>query len=183
MFKDRMKEFGRALFTNYLQNALYDRRIIIRTQDGKHKLGVMKEKMAFVQEKEVPASVLRERGRDPFTTLDNDGQGENIICYSKDIVLYTHVFQRIFADFPDITGINDIIRYDIWAYLRKMDDPVQMRYSLENDQLCPVPAHKVYHLNLISRYKSLDPEKAKMNRHIRLVLNREGIKRVEHDPV
>src|SRR5688572_13350242 len=39
MFKDRIKELGRAFFTNYLQNALYDRRIVIRTQDGKHKLG------------------------------------------------------------------------------------------------------------------------------------------------
>jgi hypothetical protein len=180
MFKDRIKELGRAFFTNYLQNALYDRRIIIRTQDGKHKLGILKEKVSFVQEKDVPASVWRDRGRDPFTELDNDGQGENIICYSKDIVLYTNVFQRIFADFPDISGINDIIRYDIGAYLRKMDDPVQHRYYLENDQLCAVPSHKVYHLNLVSRYRSLHPEKAKMNKRIRLVLNREGIKRIEH---
>jgi hypothetical protein len=64
-----------------------------------------------------------------------------------------------------------------------MDDPVQTRYYLENEQLCPVASHKVYHLNLISRYRSLDPEKAKMNKHVRLVLDRDGIKRIEHDPV
>jgi hypothetical protein len=61
-----------------------------------------------------------------------------------------------------------------------MDDPVQTRYYLENEQLCAVPAHKVYYLNLISRYRSLHPENAKINKHVRLVLNREGIKRVEH---
>jgi len=183
MFKDRIKELGRHLFSQYLQNNLYDRRTIIRTQDGKHKLGVLREKVSFVREKEIPKSILRARNRDQITELDNEGQGETVICYAKDIVLFTAAFKEVFVDVPEITGINDIIRYDIRAYLKKMAEPVQIRNYLAGGQLKALSCHKVYHLNLISRYKSIQPEKGKLYKHLRLILNREGIKRVEHGVV
>jgi hypothetical protein len=183
MFKDRIKELGRHLFSQYLQNNLYDRRTIIRTQDGQHKLGVLREKVSFVPEKEIPESILRARNRDQITELDNEGQGETVICYAKDIVLFTTAFKEVFIDVPEITGINDIIRYDVRAYLKKMAEPVQARGYLEAGQLKTLPCHKVYHLNLISRYRSMKPEKGKLYKRLRLILNREGIKRVEHVPV
>jgi hypothetical protein len=183
MFKDRIKELVRSLFLRYLQNILYDRRIIIRTQDSKHKLGVLREKVYFVSEKDVPRTILVARNRDHITELDNEGQGEKVICYSKDIVLFTHTFKRIFADMPEITGINDIMRYDVRAYLRKMADPIQEKNYLEGEELKTVLCHKVYHLNLISKYKSVIPQKEKIYRRLRLILNRAGIKRIEQVPV
>ena len=57
MLKDRIKELGRYLFSAHLQTRLYDRRIDIRTQDGKQKLGVLREKMSFVNEADVPKPV------------------------------------------------------------------------------------------------------------------------------
>jgi hypothetical protein len=84
---------------------------------------------------------------------------------------------------PEITGINDIIRYDIRAYLRKMAEPVQPRNYLEAGQLKRVSCHKVYHLNFISRYRSIKPHKNELERRVRLVLNRRGIKRIEHVPI
>jgi hypothetical protein len=183
MFKDRIKEVGRYLFSQYLQSNLYDRRTIIRTQDSKHKLGILREKVSFVPEKEIPKAILRTRNRDQITELDNEGQGETVICYAKDIVLFTAAFREVFIDVPEITGINDIIRYDVRAYLKKMAEPVQPRGYLEAGQLKTLPCHKVYHLNLISRYLSIKPEKGELYKHLRLILNREGIKRVEHVPV
>jgi len=183
MFKDRIKELGRAIFATYLQNNLYDRRIVIRTQDGKHKLGILKEKASFVREADLPKKIRRARNRDEFSDLDNDGQGEDIICHSKEITLYTNAFKGIFGDVPEITGINDIIRYDIRAYLRKMDEPVEVKNSLQNGHLQPVTCQRVYHLNLVSRYSAPHPEKVKLYRRVRLVLNRDGIKRVEHIPI
>lgn len=183
MFKDRMKEMGRSLFSRYLQDILYDRRIIIRTQDGKHKLGVLREKVFFVREKDVPRAVLAARNRDQFTELDNEGHGENIICYSKDIVLFTDAFKRVFVDMPDITGINDILRYNVRAYLRKMAEPVQEKIYLDGEQLKTVLCHKVYHLNIVSRYTSMHPAQEKIYKRLRLILNREGIKRIEQVPV
>ncbi len=179
MFKDRIKELGRSIFTGYLQNILYDRRTIIKTQNGKQKLGVLREKAYFVKEKDIPRTVLVARNRDQITELDNERQGENVICYSKDIVLYSSTFKQVFADMPDITGINDIIRYDVRAYLRKMAEPTQVKKYLQDGELKTALCHKVYHLNLISKYKSVSPQKDKIYKHLRLILDQEGIKRIE----
>jgi hypothetical protein len=183
MFKDRIKEAGRLLFARYLQDKLYDRRIVIRTQDGRHKLGILKEKVCFVREEDVPKRVLSIRNRDEFSKLASDGQGENIICYSKEIVLYSDAFKQIFPDTPEITGINDIIRYDIRAHLKKMAEPTQEHFYLQDEQLRQVICHKVYHLNFVSKYSLRYPKKIKLYKRMRLVLNREGIKRIEHLPV
>lgn len=183
MFKDRIKESGRFFFARYLQDKLYDRRIVIRTQDGKHQLGILKEKVSFVREEDVPKRILATRNRDKFSRLANDGQAENIICYSKEIVLYSDAFKQVFPDTPDITGINDIIRYDIRAHLKKMAEPTQKRFYLQDEQLHRVTCHKVYHLNFVSKYSLRYPKKMKLYKRMRLVLNREGIKRIEHLPV
>jgi hypothetical protein len=61
-----------------------------------------------------------------------------------------------------------------------MGDPIQPRLFLDSDGLQEVTFNKVYHINLLSRYKSVTPEKDKTFSRIRLVLNRDGIRRVEH---
>lgn len=183
MFKDRIKEIGRTLFSRYLDNKLYDRRIVIKTQDGKHKLGTLKEKVRFIREDKIPNRVIRTRNKGHFTDLDNDGQGENVIRYTKEVVLYTDAFKRAFVDVPNTSGINDIMRYDIRAYLNKMADPIQEHYYLQEEQLLSIQCHKVYHLNIIYRYASPNTDKDKLFTRTRLVLNREGIKRIEHVPV
>lgn len=180
MFKDRIKEIGRGMLSSYLHNILNDRRIVLKTQDGKHKLGILKEKVSFISEKDVPRLVLKARNRDNITDLSNEGQTEHIICYSKEIVLFTNAFKQVFSDAPEISGINDILRYDIRAYLRKMDEPVQLKSYLEGDQLKTVTCHKIYRLNIVSRYRSILPEKDKIHKRLRLIINRSGIKRIEH---
>ena len=182
MLKDRIKELGRALFATKLRSRLYDHRIDIRTQDGKHKLGVLREKMTFVKEEEVPNPVLKIRNRDLFSDLDNDGRGETIICYTKDIVLYRKTFDEVYANIAQITGLNDIIRYDIRPFLRKMAEPVQQRPYLEDGELHMAQCHKVYHINLVSRYRALHPQKEKLHRRLRLVLNQDGLQRIETNP-
>jgi hypothetical protein len=179
MLKDRIKEFGRHLFATQLQTRLYDRRIDIRTQDGLHKLGILREKMSFVQEADVPKPVLKARNKDLFSDLDNDGRGETIICYSKEIVLYRKAFQKVYANVADITGLNDIIRYDIRPFLRKMSEPIQERPYLEDGQIKQALCHKVYRVNLVSRYQSIHPQKQKLHRRLCLILDQNGINRME----
>jgi hypothetical protein len=182
MFKDRIKELVRALFDRYLSNHLLDRRTVIKTQDGKHKLGILKEKVSFVGEKDLPEAVFRIRNKGQLDELDNDGQTERIICYAKEITLFTEAFKKIYADTP-LTGINDIIRYDIRAYLKKMADPTQERNYLQDGQLKTALCQKIYYLNFVSQYMLLTPKKAKLYKRLRLVLNRDGIKRTERIPV
>ncbi|MEM7342816.1 MAG: hypothetical protein AAF485_01110, partial [Chloroflexota bacterium] len=126
-----------------------------------------------------PNPVLRSRNRDLITALDNDGLSENIICYTKEIVLYSRAFEKAFSNIPQVASINDIIRYDIRPYLRKMAEPIQERVYLQDEELHTIPCHKVYHLNFVSRYRTLQPERVKFHKRIRLILNQAGIKRIE----
>ncbi|HSH04516.1 MAG TPA: hypothetical protein VLL52_18545 [Anaerolineae bacterium] len=179
MFKDRIKDLSRTLFARYLANKLYDRRILIKTQDGKHKLGVLKEKVSFIDEDELPTRIATVRNRDTLTELDNDGQGEKIIRHVKEVTLYTKAFKNLYVGLPEITSINDIIRYDIHTYLNKMADPIQHRFYLQDEQLHPISCHKVYQVNIVSKYITY-PQKEHLYKRIRLILNQKGIKRVEH---
>jgi hypothetical protein len=183
MFKDRIKEFTRDSFNSRLRRNLYDSRIDIRTSDGRYKLGVLRQKMSFVTEQDIPKPVLRARNKDLFIDLDNDGQSEVIICYTKEITLYAGAFERALVGYPNVTGLNDIMRYDIRAYLNKMAEPVQERLYVKNGRLQTMATSRVYHLNFIARYRSLQPQKEKLHTRTRVVLTRYGIKRVEGVPL
>jgi len=175
MFKDRIKEAGRALLSNKLHAFLYDRRINIKTLDGNYRLAVLREKISFFREDDLPQSVLTARHKDPFADLDNEGMGETIICHTKDIVLDGDLFPKAFKGLPKVSGLNDIIRYNI-----QMADPVEEQSLLEDGQLKTVHTHKVYHVNIVSRYKSISPGVEILYKRMRLVLTRQGIKRIEY---
>jgi len=183
MFKDRIKEAGRALFAGKLHANTFDRRINIRTRDGKYKIAILREKITFMKESEISQEVRAARQKDPFADLDNDRHGETVICHTKDIILSAHLFEKAFSGFPKINGLNDIIRYDIHPYLRKMADPVDEQLLLEAGELKTVHSHKVYHINFVSQYSSIRPQFDKLYKRIRLVLTRNGIKRTENIPL
>jgi hypothetical protein len=180
MFKDRIKQLGQTLFAGKLQDNLFDRRIHVKTLDGKYKLATLREKITFMKESEISQEVRSARQKDPFADLDNDQQGERIICHTKDIVLNADLFQRAFAGLPKTSGLNDIIRYDIHRYLRKMDDPVEDQLLLREGKLKVVQTQKVYHINVVSQYSSASFRNEKIYKRMRLVLNRLGIKRIEY---
>lgn len=180
MFKDRIKQLGQALFAGKLQANLFDRKINIKTLDRKYKLATLREKIVFLKESEIPSELRSARRKDPFADLDNDQRGETVICHTKDIVINADLFRKAFAGFPKTSGLNDIIRYDIYRYLRKMDDPVEENLLLREGKLEVVPSQKVYHINIVSQYSSKSFGNTKIYKRMRLVLSRLGIRRVEH---
>lgn len=180
MFKDRIKQLGQTIFAGKLHSNLFDRRIHINTLDGKYRLATLREKITFMKESEISPEVRLARQKDPFADLDNDQKGETIICHTKDIVLNADLFRKAFAGLPKISGLNDIIRYDIYRYLRKMDDPVEENLLLRDGKVEVVHAQKVYHINVVSQYSSTSFGNEQIYKRMRLVLNRLGIKRIEH---
>ena len=183
MFKDRIKEICRFYFSQYLRSKLHDRRIIIRTQDRQHQLGFMREKMSFVKEKDIPSEVITARNRQLMTELDNDGQGEGVICYTKDVILFNDAIKKAYIDSPQIPGIHDILRYDVRPYLRKMANPTQRKTHLQNGKLRTVRCQKVYYLNFISVYKRIEPTPSVICRRTLVTLNRKGIQRLTPLPL
>jgi len=102
---------------------------------------------------------------------------------TKDIFLRARAFRGAFVGWPKINGLNDIMRYDVRAFLKRMDEPVQKRWYLKDRQLKTISCHKVYHLNFVSRYQVIKPHKDKLHTRVRLVLNQKGIKRNEPIPL
>ncbi len=179
MFKDRIKELSRILFARFLRNRIYDRRTVIRTLDGEHQLGYLREKMVYLRDEEVPKSVLAARNRQLLTELDNDGQGEQIILYLKQVVLHKGALQKLYPDAPEVRAIHDIMRLDMRPFLRKMDDPYQRRIYLDSGRLHTARLHKVYPINFILVYESSEKDGATISLRRRAILDRSGIVRVE----
>lgn len=179
MFKDRIKETGRTLFAHVLRRFLFDRRVTIRTLDGKRRLGFLREKVTFVENGAIPANVLAVRNRRFSPELDVASSGENVICYTKEVVLHADAFRQIATGGPAIAGVNDIMRHDIRPYLRKMDDPYERRYYVKDGKLSLARCHRVYYLNVVTLYTSEGKHHFQRLERTRIALTRKGIERIE----
>ena len=179
MFKDRIKELAKLFFAQHLQSFLYNRRTLVKTLDGAHQLGFLREKVTLLTESAMPPAVLAVRNRGWFTEVDNDGQAENVICYTKEVVLNTEAFRHIDTGGPPITSVNDIMRFDVRPYLRKMDDPVERRPYLQNGELHIAECTKIYYVNFVSVYTTAEAQPAVTLERTLLTLTRDGIQQVE----
>ena len=177
MFKDRIKEQGRALSAHFMSRRLFDYRTIIQTQDGRRQLGQVREKMTHIDPPLVPTEVQAARAAGPVSELEFAGSPETAILYAKLVELRADAFQYLTEDGLEITAINDIMRYDLRPFLRKMDDPYQERLMLRGDEVVPVRCHRTYHLNLVSLFTAEDGTTT-CERTL-VVLDRKGILRIE----
>jgi hypothetical protein len=181
MFKDRIKDSGRALSARFLSKRLFDYRTRIQTQDGERDLGYVREKMVHVRpkgrEKAAPSDVLAVRRSDPHYEPELLGTPEVVIHYAKQVTLRKDAFRYLAEDGLFISAINDITRLDIRSFLRKMDDPYEERLVLRDGKVERVRCQRTYHLNLISVFGSEDGTTT-CERTL-VVLNRKGIVRIE----
>jgi hypothetical protein len=181
MFKDRIKELGRAVSARILSRGLYDNRTLIQTQDGERDLGYVREKMVHVRpkgrERIVPPHVMAARTSDPHYEPELLGKPEDVIHYAKQVTLRKDAFRYLAEDGLQITAINDITRLDIRSFLRKMDNPYEDRLVLHDGKVERVRCQRTYHLNLISVFGTEDG--ATTCERTLVVLNRKGIRRIE----
>ena len=180
MFKDRIKEIGRNLFARYVRNLLYDRRTILHTLDGAHELGHVREKMTFIDRSNLPQAVLAQRNRQDETRLDYEAPDEQIIRYAKEVTIERNAFGHIDIEKLKITGIRDIMRYDIRRYLRKMANPIQCHHMLVGEELVEISCRKTYQMDFVTEYRSRNDEESFHYQHTIVHLDREGIIGVRH---
>jgi hypothetical protein len=181
MFKDRIKELGRAFSAHILSRRLYDYRTSIQTQDGGRDLGYVREKMIHVRpqgrERTVPSEVMAARRSDPHYEPELFGRPEEVIHYAKQVTLRKDAFRFLAEDGLLISAINDITRLDIRSFLRKMDNPYEERLVLREGRVERVRCQRTYPLNLISVFGTEDG--ATNCERTLVVLNRKGIVRIE----
>lgn len=180
MFKDRLKEATRRVFASFLEKHFYDHNIRIEDPKG-GVLGWCREKMEYLHPERLPDDVVAIRRAatppgDAPVRSDEEARRESIFRYRKEVRLNSHLLE----DRHGGAGVTDIVRFHVTRVLHEMDEPFQVIEWVDRDslQLRPVQAAKVYHVDVIFRFISR-PDQPPSVTLMRLVLDREGIKRID----
>lgn len=180
MFKDRLKDWLKMMFTKSMTQWIADRKVKIRDPYTNKIVGHLKEAFTFVDYDLVPEEVLQKRNRDNLSSIDEDGNPERVIKHEKEVVIYA---DNIFRFHERMRNVNDIMRMNIDDFLRQTDDVLidHLYLNPENHELEHLQCERVYHINMVIKYGPADEQnrpKSRLDR-FRLVLNRDGIRSLE----
>jgi len=169
-----MKDFMKIYFSRLVREFFADKKTKIYSNLGQ-KIGYVRESFSFVDESELPKQIDDIRGKNLMSDVHEGAYGEDIMLYRKDIMLISKNFGKIFPDFK-INGINDITRFNVFQFLQRMDNPREDVFIPKKNDYLKVCGSRVYHVNIVIRNMT---EKKTTTSRIRLVLTRDGIKRIE----
>jgi hypothetical protein len=178
MVKDRIKEGLRRIFSRVASMHLFDRMAEIVDPVTKKCLGTLEERVDYGRAVKVPPEIAALRCVDDFVTVSQGELAETVIRYQKEIVLDAELLPK--AD-RRLTGVTDIIRFNVERFLRDMDDPeLALEYvDLEDFSVGRVKAAKSYQVDLAFRFTTDEADQEKVSvQLVRLVLDRNGIKRM-----
>ena len=175
IFKDRIKDLLRYHLSRKMTRFLFDHKTRVRDAAAKI-VGICRESFGFVKDRKLPAEVRELRNRDHITEIENRWVGENIMLYRKRIRLHPERVRGIFSEY-EVSGVNDIMRFNVQEFLRRMDDPKKELFVMNDEGYHRIKGTRVYHLNIIVRMVVAGKS---LYMRYRVVLNREGIKRIEH---
>lgn len=179
IFKDRIKDWLKVFFSRSMAKWLYDRKSEILTPRDNVRIGEMREAFTFLKPGDVPADILGLRNTDNITSIDEDGKPERVFKYKKEMILKPRLISRLHDRRKDL---NDIIRFNITDFIKQADDPrAEYRRVAPDGMIVSSSCPRVYRLNLVLRYSYRGRDGAmRVNRErIRVVLNKEGIVRME----
>ncbi|RME88217.1 MAG: hypothetical protein D6785_01105 [Planctomycetota bacterium] len=178
MFKDRLKDIFRDLFQKWLNKRFYDRTIEILDPSYNKRLGQCKEKFYYTSFWDLDPKIQELRRLDTLPGLEVEDRGETIFCYKRRITLFS---APVFKLHSRISGLNDILRFNVKHMLTKMDEPFHEIPFIRPDTLriSRLQVPKIYHLNVVFRFSVEGDEETVLYERLRLVLNQKGIQRVE----
>ena len=172
MLKDRIKDLMRFYFAHKMSGKYYDNKTTFSVKDKE--IGWSKEGFDFIPEMNVPKQVLLTRNRLPIIQADNRHAKEKIFLYKKIVQIKRTELDRS-SDY-NVEGIVEIIRYNVSAFMKKMDNPEVPLYVIDQDnQASRIMGTKLYFLNIVLQYKPDDEEQ--LIRYS-IAFNREGIKSI-----
>lgn len=174
MFKDRLKELLRLYLSVTLRSRLYDRRRNIY-HSFDEKIGTCRESFNIIDSGKVPSKIQSHRGRDRITDINNSMTSEHVILYRKYIRLNSKNFRKI-KQHHSTNDVIDIMRFNVQHFLRSMDNPEKKIFIATRGGYLKSSGKRVYHINIITHFLTGSKDYI---RRFRLVLNREGIRRIE----
>jgi hypothetical protein len=181
IFKDRIKDWLKLLFSKSLTRWISDRKIdILDSSGGGARIGLLKEAFTFLADRDIPPDIARLRRIDNITSVDEEGKPERVFKYKKEIILYPEIIIKSHERRRDL---NDIMRFNIRELIAQADDAaVDYPYvdAATGDVRVSV-CSRVYHLNLVLKYTYFDREDQVTIHYerIRIVVSKDGIVRLE----
>ncbi|MCM2266508.1 MAG: hypothetical protein NDI60_01895 [Elusimicrobiales bacterium] len=180
IFKDRIKDWLKLLFSKSLTRWISDRKIDILDAASGKRLGLLKEGATFIPGRDVPPEVSRLRRIDNITSVDEEGKPERVFKYEKEIILYPEVILKAHERRRDL---NDIMRFNIRELVDQADDSaVDYQYvDPASGEVRTAACSRVYHMNMLLKYAytGRDAQPVVHYERIRIVLNKDGIVRLE----
>ncbi|WP_321146336.1 hypothetical protein [Providencia alcalifaciens] len=170
IFKDRLKEIGREQLYRLFQRWIPDRQLRIYREGVKEPVGVCKESFRFLKESTLSPDIHEMRQKSHWVNLVNVQRVEDILYYRKDVTLHSNsaAFMQTQSSIVDITRVN------ISDFLKYLD--ISYEELMVNDDEPVIIGEKVYHIYLCRR---VIMNKKAYNELARLVVNADGIKRLE----
>jgi hypothetical protein len=174
IFKDRIKDLLRFYLSRNMTRSIFDYKTQLYNVT-RHIVGVCRESFEFIRRQKLAPEIREIRNSDHITEIENGWVGEQTFLYRKRIRFHPDWKGSIFSEY-EIDGVNDIMRFNIQDFLRKMDDPNKELFVMNDEGYHRVTGARVYHLNLIIK---LICDKHQSYTRYRVILNRKGIKRIE----
>lgn len=176
--REQIKRSMQDYFAENRNRYSCDYRKIIR-DNMNHVLGMCKERFGFCQGNAINREIATLRNRTSLSKLENGSLTEEVLEFRKMISFHSDRCSHIFNDFP-VAGVVDILRFNVRAWLEKMDNPVKEISAPDpehKERMIAIKAHRVYHVNMVLRYgaEGLPDQYARY----RLILCRNGIRAIE----
>ena len=145
MFKDRLKDWLRMFFAKRVSNKVFDTRTDFRVKEKY--IGWSKDSVDFIDSDKILPEVIKLRSRNTLFA-EVSGKDEKVLLYRKKVQLWPGELAKA-SPYP-LRGINDILRYNITEYTRKMDNPsFPLSGTWEEEGYKPIAGKKVYHITFI----------------------------------
>jgi len=183
IFKDRIKDWLKGAFSKHMTRFLYDYHVKIRDPVTNLQIGHCREAFSFVSESKMPHQIWHCRHRNAASTTEIMSKPEVVFKYEKAVQLNGQALTaRLRQTHHDV---NDIIRFDVSRFLFRLADPIEIVPQLDEEtgEVVDLPMPRVYHMNLILRMTAEDARDNAIIEHVRVILNKEGIRAVEVQPL
>ena len=145
MFKDRLKDLLRLFFAKRVSNKVFDTRTDFRIKNKY--IGWSKDSVDFIDSDKIIPEVMELRSRNPLFA-EVSGKDEKVLLFRKKVQLWPSELAKA-SPYP-LRGINDILRYNLTEYTRKMDNPsFPLSGTWEDNDFKPIEGKKVYHITFV----------------------------------
>ncbi|MBB64850.1 MAG: hypothetical protein CMO81_07270 [Waddliaceae bacterium] len=179
ILKDRMKEGLRNQYKKQAFRWFPDYKTEIWTPSHRRCIGYLTESFAYLKTKELSNEIIQIRNQEFHAELERFKRPETVLYYKKEAKLLEEPKRKGSRRYE----LNNIFRFNIEHFLSKASNSYHLHQQLnqESMKLEYQRLPKVYHINLIMKntYLSENGEKKVEWNKFRLVVNKDGIKRIE----